>query len=272
MLKHLNVEEMVALFTPWVSNKKRKALFLSIPEIAALHPKVILAHGSVLAVRPTTTAKSPAVRAVVEEADKVDVQHDHLAKAITLGLESHREHCLAADPPEVTRAATCDEVNTKLFPDGMNIVNASLLAESGNTARVAHLLENEPAIGKFLKTIPAPDKTSLADTVGRWIAAGTKLEELEHKREEILAKEATTPVTKATLQQARSQWFRMASLILSNLAESDAPAEAVETIRGPLQRAADRAGKRYASGKPEDVVLDPEDGAGKSGDGGEGES
>ena len=79
----------------------------------------------------------------------------------------------------------------------MNIINVSLLAESGNTARVAHLLENEPAIGKLLKTIPAPYKTSLFETVGRWIAAGTKLEELEHKSEESLAKEATTPVTKA---------------------------------------------------------------------------
>jgi hypothetical protein len=48
--------------------------------------------------------------------------------------------------------------------------------------------------------------------------------------------------------------------VLSNLAESDAPAEAIETIRGPILRASDRAGKRYAAGKPEDVVLDPENG------------
>ena len=260
MLKHLNIDEMVALFTPWVSNTKRKSLFLSIPEIAALHSKAVLAHKAVLAVRPAKAVMSPALRAIADQMVEDDRVHDHLARAITLGLESHREYCLAADTSDVARAATCDELNTKLFPSGMNIINASPLAESGNTARVAQLLEGEPDSVKLLKSIPAPNKTSLYNTVERWIAAGTKLEELEHKREELLAKEATTPITKATQQAARSQWFRIASLVLSNLAESDAPAEAIETIRGPILRASDRAGKRYAAGKPGDVVLDPEEG------------
>ncbi|XXY48077.1 hypothetical protein WME91_49575 [Sorangium sp. So ce269] len=44
---------------------------------------------------------------------------------------------------------------------------------------------------------------------------------------------------------ARSQWFRVVSAVLSNLELSDAPSEAIETIRGPLLKASDRAGKRY---------------------------
>lgn len=258
MLKHLNIAEMVALFAPWVSNETRKALFLSIPEIAPFHAKVIDAHKAVLAVRPATAGLSPDIRALTERALVVDARHDHLAREVALALECHREHALALDPPDRDRAAICDQAYAKLFPDGLHIINASLLAESGNTARVAQLMNDEPVIPQLLKTIPAPGGTSLHDVVLRWIAVGAQLEEVEHKREEVLAKEATTPVTKATQQAARSQWFRVASQVLSSLELSDAPAEAVETIRGPIVRASDRAGKRYASGKPDDVVLDPE--------------
>jgi hypothetical protein len=66
---------------------------------------------------------------------------------LALSLEAQRELCLAQDSPDAARAAQCDESTVKLFPSGLSIVNASLLAESGNTARVAHLIkEEEPAI------------------------------------------------------------------------------------------------------------------------------
>jgi hypothetical protein len=63
----------------------------------------------------------------------------------------------------------------------------------------------------------------------------------------------------ATIQAKRSQWFSLISTTLSNLEISRAPAEAIEAIRGPVLRASERAGKRYAGGKPGDTVLDPDE-------------
>ncbi|WP_437568514.1 hypothetical protein [Sorangium sp. So ce542] len=245
MLKHLMIEEMVALVSPWVENAQRKRLFLSIPEITGLHPKVVVAHEAVLAVRPSKAGPSGQMSALNDELGRVDERHDHLARAVCWGIDAHREHCLGADPPERERAATCDQVQAKLFPGGLNIIKASPTAEAGNTARIARLLDEEPSIGEFLKGIPAPGKTTLLHTTQRWIKVGKELEAIEHRRDELAAKEKTTPVTKATIAAARSQWFRVVSAVLSNLELSDAPAEAIETIRGPVLKASERAGKRY---------------------------
>ncbi|WP_437286142.1 hypothetical protein [Sorangium sp. So ce406] len=245
MLKHLMIEEMVALVSPWIENAQRKRLFLSIPEIAGLHPKVVAAHEAVLAVRPSKAGLSAAMSALNDELARVDDRHDHLARAVCWGIDAHRAHCLGADPPDRERAATCDQAQPKLFPSGLNIIKASPTAEAGNTARVARLLDEEPSIGEFLKGIPAPGKTTLLHTTQRWIKTGKELEAIEHRRDELAAKEKTAPVTKATVAAARSQWFRVVSAVLSNLELSDAPAEAVETIRGPVLKASERAGKRY---------------------------
>src|SRR5262245_14609620 len=119
MLKHLNIDEMVALVSPWVSNTKRKKTFLSIPEIAGLHAQAIDAHKAVLAVRPIKPLSVPELRAIDERQIAVDNRHDHLARGITLSVDAARELYLAADPPDEERAAMCDEANQKLFPGGM---------------------------------------------------------------------------------------------------------------------------------------------------------
>jgi hypothetical protein len=81
MLKHLMIEEMVAHVSPWVENAQRERLFLSIPEIAGLHPKAVAAHDAVLAVRSTKAGPSGAMNALNDELARVDERHDHLAKA-----------------------------------------------------------------------------------------------------------------------------------------------------------------------------------------------
>jgi hypothetical protein len=245
VLKHLNIDEMVALSAPWVNDAKRKELFLSIPEIAALHPKLVQSYAELLGAQPAAAAVSPALQKIIDEAIGVDAQHDPLARAVFSGIDADRAHSLAEEPPDLERAKQANEVQTKLFPNGMNIINASLLAESGNTARVAKLLKDEPEIGAFLKEIPVRRKGSLLDTTQRWIGAGTKLGKLERQREELEAKEATRPAGKAAMNALRARWIRLISQMLSNLELSDAPAEAIETIRGPVQKASDRAAKRY---------------------------
>ncbi|WP_437596040.1 hypothetical protein [Sorangium sp. So ce590] len=256
MLKHLMIEEMVALLAPWVENAQRKRLFLSIPEIAGLHPRVVEAHETVLAVRPAKTAGSPRMVELTQELAVVDTRHDHLAKAVSWGIDAHREHCLAGEPPDAERAAACDQVQGKLFPSGLSIIKASPTAESGNTARIARLLDEEPAIAEFLKGIPAAGKTTLLHTTQRWIKAGKELSAIEHERDALAAKEKTAPVPNATILSARSKWLRVVSAVLSNLDLSDAPAEAIETIRGPVLKASERAGKRYAGVGPSETAVE----------------
>lgn len=264
MLKHLNIDEMVALSAPWVDKKKRQGVFLSIPEIAPLHGKVIQAYEAVLAVRPGKSAP-PALQAILEEETLVDSRHDHYARGIHLVLEAHAQLFAAQDPPDFSRGARCQEAIRKLFPTGLAIVSASLLAESGNTARVGKLLrDEEKSLAEFLDTLPALEKKkTLRDMVDGWIEAGTRLAELEHARTQLLAKEASKPVDNLSPTVAKGLWLRVVSQVLSNLELSDAAPSAIEAIRGPILRAADRAEKRYATGKADEVEA-PEDEAPKT--------
>jgi len=70
------------------------------------------------------------------------------------------------------------------------------------------------------------------------------------------AKEAVQAPSNATVQEARSQWIRVVSLVLNLLEASDAPAESIELLRGPVLRASARAAKRYDKGSGEASVLD----------------
>ncbi|WP_437729955.1 hypothetical protein [Sorangium sp. So ce1335] len=258
MLKHLNLDEMIALLSPWVEDPKQRKVFLSIPEVAPLHPRVVEAHEAVIAVQPSSRGTSSKMRALIAEGNEVDRCHDHLARAVSYGVDARRELCLAEAPADADGAARCDLVQKKLFPNGLSILNASPLAEAGNTTRIARLLEEEPEIAGVLRSIPARGKTTLLDVVKQWLTKGRELQAIERARTELEATETTTPVTKTTIQSARSQWFKVVSLVLSNLEMSRAPARDIEIIRGPVLRASGRAGKRYVSGKPEVAPAEEE--------------
>lgn len=257
MLKHLTINEMVALLSPWLPAGKRYTLFKSIPEIAPLHSRIVEAHAAVLAVRPANTATSPAMQAVLLKGARIDAQHDNRARLTTLTLQAERARCLAQDPPDTERADLCAAADSQLLPGGLAIINVSYLAESGNTARLARLLADAPALGKLLKTIATPDKKPLLTNVEAWIATGPELEAIEHEREDLEAKEAPL-ATKATIQSARSLWFRAMTAVLNNLDLSRAPQSDIDAVRGPVLRASERAGKRHATDQAEISVLDPE--------------
>lgn len=244
MLKHLNLDEMIGLTTPWVSDSTCKALFLSIPEIAALHPQVVDLQAELLAARPAGATRSPTMKKLIEEAAAVDVLHDALVRAVDSGLTTDRLCSLARKPPALARAKQAEEATAKLFPSGMAIVNASLVAESGNSERVQALLTREPELAAFLEEIPVRDGTLLALTK-RWITAGRKLGKLERDRAALAAKESTTPRDATMLTRLRGEWIGLVSLVLANLERSKAAPAAIETIRGPVLESSDRAGKRY---------------------------
>ncbi len=107
-------------------------------------------------------------------------------------------------------------------------------------------------------------QSTLLDTTQRWIAVGAELGALERGREEQEAKEATKPLGKAKMNALRARWIRVVALVLTNLEISGAAAESIELIRGPVLKAADRAGKRYEGGgaAPVEAPAAAVDGAG----------
>lgn len=247
MLRHLNNQEMLAITSMWSSNPEARETFVSISEIAPLHSKVVKINAELSVVQPATNELSPEMRELTAKATDVDEDHDVLTRAVSAAIEADRAYCLAVKPRQLRRAEQLESVHARLFPTGLSIVNASLLAESGNTARIAALLEAEPGTTELLESITIRDDRTVLDLTKRWIAAGKKLGKLEHERSVLAAKQATKPASLATISAIRGRWLRLVSQVLSALELSDAPAEAIEIIRGPVLLASERAGKRYAS-------------------------
>ena len=142
-----------------------------------------------------------------------------------------------------------------LFPDGGSIFLASYRAESGNTERVERLLESpEGAEAKAaLKSIPVQKGETALDTVQLWISAGDELGKLENKKTaRAAALQSAAPPAQRVVQQARSQWIKVAGLIVANAEVSDAPAATVSAVTHSLLSAAAGAGGRGArKGSPE---------------------
>lgn len=69
---------------------------------------------------------------------------------------------------------------------------------------------------------------------------GEQLGNLEARRSELEAVHARRRATKPEMNAARGRFIRLLSVMLDNLALSDAPKQAIETIRGPLLAATKR--------------------------------
>lgn len=247
MLRHLNNQEMLAITSTWSSNPDAKETFVSISDIAPLHPKVVKVNAELLAIQPASNELSPEMRELTAKATDADEDHDVLVRAVAAGIEADRAYCLAAKPRQLRRAEELAKAHARLLPTGLSIVNASLLAESGNTTRISALLEAEPGIAKLLESIPLHDGRTVLDLTKRWLAAGRKLGKLEHQRSVLAAKEATKPTSLATISTVRGRWLRLVSQVLSALELSEASEEAIAIIRGPVLLASERAGKRYTA-------------------------
>jgi len=255
---HLEIDEMVGLTKPWVEASPQRDAFLAVPEIAPLHAKVVQVHEALL-VAKSQRAPQNELKTLLEEETIVDARHDHLARGIHAALEAQLHFLLSQDPPDFLRAATCQAAQRKLFPMGLSIVNASLLAESGNTARVGRMLRGqEKALGEFLATIPAfGSNKTLRDQVDAWIEAGTSLAELEHLRSSLALKEGALAPSSSPAA-AKKAWNRIVSQILLTLGVSDASAEVVQILRRPFEQAVEKSSMKFTGSNIGDEATLPE--------------
>lgn len=261
--KDLDMNEMVSLFSPFVNDAAAKKQFLLIPEIAGLHPRVTAAYEAVVSVRPAEDTDDPQLLEIIAAQKIADNRHDHLARCIALVLEARQERALAESPPDEATVAACSGAIAAVLPGGTGITNASYLAESGNTQRLERLLAEPDSAGTktLLKSIPVKKGETALDTVTVWIQAGAELGQLETTKAARLAVLDGAPsLPQRVIQGARSQWIKVASLIVQTLDISDAPAELRAAVAHPLTSAADRAGLRAvrrSAGKPEAPAAPP---------------
>jgi hypothetical protein len=256
MLRSLSNLEMLAITFAWAHDPDARDTFLSIAEISPLHPKVVKVHADLLAIQPATDAASADVKKLVAAANRADVEHDALVRAVSAAIEADRTYCLAARPPQLARAEEAEEIHFRLFPTGMAIVDVSLLAEAGNAARIAGLLDADPSIAEYLDSIPLRDDHTALDLTRRWIAAGKKLGKLEHERSTLMVKGPNKALELVATSGVRARWLRLVAQVLSALELSDAPAEAIESVRGPVVRASERAEKRARAEAMADEGVD----------------
>lgn len=266
--KDLDINEMVSLTSPFVNDGPVKKTFLSIPEIAGFHPKVVAAHGAVVSVRRAEEITDPEVAELSAKQKVVDVRHDRLGRCGSLLVEARRERALAEDPPDEATAAACAEALGALFPDGAAILIASYRAEAGNTERLERYLDQPESadVRALLKSIPARKGETALDVVTQWIQAGTELGELETKKAARIAALQNEPAAPLrVVQAARSQWIKVASVLVQALELSDAPADAKTAILHPLVDAAARAGSRAARRAARTAAPDPAGAPGPAG-------
>jgi len=243
----LDTTEMVSLFSPYVNNPEAKKQFLLIKEIAGLHDQVTSAYQAVLAVRPADPTTDAELQRISTEQKPIDYRHDRLARVVALSLECQRERALAQTPPDEARAAACDSAFAAAFPEGTNIINASYRAEAGNTERLQkHLESAEGVVTKAtLKSIPVQKGETLLDTVTAWIATGAELGALEAAKAARIAQLQSAPTAPTrVVQQARSQWITVASLLVQIAEVSSAAPEVKNAIVHPLIDAASKGGRR----------------------------
>lgn len=244
MLKHLTVTRMLDLSTPWVTHPRASAVFRSIPEIAPLHPKLVRIHAELSRIRPGALTPPPALARLRAEIKELDAVHDALARAVHSGLQAERAYALAASPPAQEDARRAEQATAAFFPKGLRIVSVSVLAEAGHALLARSMLARTPRLRAYLGSIPVRSHGTLLALVERWLSVAERLGELEGKLGGLEAVHATKRVTKAEMNAARGRFIRLVSLVLDNLALSDAPKQAIETIRRPLLAASRKPGTR----------------------------
>lgn len=250
MLKHLSVTRMLDLATPWITVPAAKAVFLSIPEIAPLYPKLADIHAELSRMRPGALTPPPVLQQLRADVTALDVQHDALARAVFSGLQAERAYALAADPPALADARRIELAIATLFPKGLRVVNVSVLAEAGHALIVRTQLARSPRLRALLESIPVRGRGTLLGLTERWLATAERLGHLEHDLRAREAVHARKRVTKAEMNAARGRFIRLVSLVLGNLALSDAPQQAIETIRHPLLTASKAPKRRPTTPKP----------------------
>ena len=238
-LRDLNAGEMISLSEQWTG--PLKAVFLTIPELAALLPRVQEDHDALLAARVGSAAEAM-LQTLSAQATGLDARHDHLQRALHHGLLAAREAHLGLEPVNSALAGQIDAAHDRLLPDGLDVINASYEAESGNAAQLVKLADAE--LAPLLLQIPIAPGVSALDLVHAIGTVGAALGAVEHNKSVASAAAEQEAVSPAEVRRRMRAWADTLETVLGALSRSKAPAEVVTSIRVPVLDAIEKARTR----------------------------
>jgi hypothetical protein len=245
-LRTFTTGEMVSVTYPWVTaGHPERVLLEAVPGAAGLIPLTVSVHGDLLGSQIDTEAEFLAV--LGDTLRMFNLQHDDLARVIWYILLAY--HYRHRGTPE---AASIEDVQAALYPEGLTIVSASYLETAGQAELRRSMLTD--ARRAVLSGIPMQGGT-LLDSVIQWNQMGVDMGNMQNQR--------VTPATPAgervSLRALRDRWVRVVRAMLDVLAlEADRRPEA----RRILERVAniEAAVKRRRAGSGGDAPAN-EDGA-----------
>ena len=256
-MKHLELGEMAGLSAAWVG--AQRPLLQAIPQAAAWLPQLDEAHARVVKAQPISTSELDAEIAVIVAKELVvDLRHDDLIRCSSHILEAEQCLCRASDPPRLERAALCERALSTLLPRGLLIINALYVAEAGNAARTRELLASEAWLRELLASIPTSAGGTLLTVAESWCALGEQLGKLEEQKAAVQARiSGIAQPPRAEMLAARNGWLAIVNMILMNLDMVEGHQQAIETLRAPVLRTAEVAGKRHTPRDDEDTPAAP---------------
>ncbi len=238
-LRNLNAGEMISTTEQWTG--PLKAVFLSIPELVALLPRVQEDHDALVAARAGSSAEV-LLQSLSEQATGLDVRHDHLQRALHHGLLSAREAHLGLDPIDAELASQIDAAYDRLLPNGLEVVNASYESEAGNAVQMAKLAATE--LAPLLLQIPIAPGVSALDLVNAIGTVGSTLGTVEHSKSVAAAAAEQESVSPAEVRRRMRAWAQTLETVLNALARTKAPEAMVTSIRVPVLAAVEKARSR----------------------------
>jgi hypothetical protein len=238
-LANLIIGEMIAVTEQWTG--PLKPVFLSIPEIAGLMPRVAEDHELLLSARQGSSAET-LLRSLSEMATSLDGRHDHLQRAVAFLMEGTREALLGLAPADEALAAQIDDAQERLQPDGLAIVKASYEAEAGNSKQMLKLADGE--LASVLSKIPVIQGMTMLDLVHQLGDVGAELGAVEQQKSVAAADAKKQTITPAIVQARMRAWVATVKAVLGALDRSTAAEGDVLQIRQPVIDAVDKARDR----------------------------
>ena len=232
--RQLSSGEMVQISTPWVEPGPARTALQSVRDVGVVLGHVERAHRDLLVIQAPPA--DPELARLAEQAGQTDGKHDTLARGTHMLLSGFAE--LTAEPEA---ASALLRLRDLLLPLGLGISTKSYREEAGEALRLQERLS--PDVKQQLTAVAVGTGT-LLDVVNEWIATGRLLGQLEDRRAALLQAQ-TTPASSVTVLQARNQWIRAATALVSFLDLVNLDEATLQLIVGSL-REAERSSERRA--------------------------
>ena len=212
--------EMSKASSEWLSHSGTLDILKSIPRLAALLPKLRLAHQGLAKI--DGEPKLDAFQHLVSLASRSDHHHDSKVRGIFHLLTAFSEMA----PQESTTPYLA--LRDALLPLGLETANMSYRDQARSATSVSQRLT--PSLAALLKAINLPWGSSLEDEVASWVEAAQNLDAAEDRWNTLKTREQSESQDYASRE--RQTWIHVTTNLLDALSqESLSPEDRAKLLR-----------------------------------------